>query len=79
MALVTREGFQGWVGGSCTRPTVVEEARLALADGLPRLVSLDPDPESQRRRRLTVHLMACHSVGGFARHGLKVLDRHFRR
>src|SRR5512145_128242 len=73
MALVTREGFHGWVGGSCTRPTVIEEARLALADGLPRLVSLDPDPESQRRPGLTVHPMTCHSGGSVEIHIQPVL------
>src|SRR5262249_48920890 len=48
-ALVTRDAFHGWVGGSCTRPTVVAEALRALEDGQPRLVCLDPDPESRRR------------------------------
>ena len=53
-ALVTREGgFHGWVGGSCTRPTVIAEALAALADGRPRLVALDPDPERYRRPGLT--------------------------
>ena len=73
MALVTREGFHGWVGGSCTRPTVTAEARLALEDGRPRLISLDPDPESQRRPGLSVFPMTCHSGGSVEIHIQPVL------
>jgi xanthine dehydrogenase accessory factor len=73
MALVTREGFHGWVGGSCTRPTVTAEARQALEDGQPRLISLDPDPESQRRPGLKVFPMTCHSGGSVEIHIQPVL------
>jgi len=73
MALVTRESFHGWVGGSCTRPTVTAEARKALEDGQPRLVSLDPDPESQRRPGLSVFPMTCHSGGSVEIHIQPVL------
>jgi xanthine dehydrogenase accessory factor len=73
MAIVTRDAFHGWVGGSCTRPTVTEEARQALDDGQPRLVSLDPDPESQRRPGLTVYPMTCHSGGSVEIHIQPVL------
>ena len=63
-AIVTPDGgFHGWVGGSCTRPTVVAEARKALEDGQSRLVALDPDPEAQRRPGLSVFPMTCHSGG----------------
>src|SRR5262245_11989199 len=63
-ALVTRAGeFHGWVGGSCTRPTVLAEAAKALADGLPRFVALDPEPETRRRPGLTTFPMTCHSGG----------------
>ena len=45
MALITAAGvFHGWLGGSCTQPTVVREARRALAEGQPRLVAQAPDP-----------------------------------
>lgn len=64
MALITAQGaFHGWLGGSCTQPTVVREARRALAEGRPRLVSLAPDPELERRPGLTVFPMTCHSGG----------------
>jgi xanthine dehydrogenase accessory factor len=64
MALITPDGgFEGWLGGSCTQPTVVREAQLALADGQPRLVVLTPDPEAERRPGVDVFPMTCHSGG----------------
>jgi xanthine dehydrogenase accessory factor len=73
-AVVTADGgFHGWVGGSCTRPTVIAEARNALADGRPRLVALDPDPDSCRRPGLTVFPMTCHSGGSVEIHIQPVL------
>lgn len=63
-ALITRGGgFHGWVGGSCTRPTVIAEAGRALADGEPRLIALHPDPETRRRPGLSIFPMTCHSGG----------------
>jgi xanthine dehydrogenase accessory factor len=44
MALITAAGaFHGWLGGSCTQPTVVREAQRALRDGIPRLLALSPE------------------------------------
>jgi xanthine dehydrogenase accessory factor len=64
MALITAAGaFHGWLGGSCTQPTVVREAQRALADGQPRLVALAPDPEMERRPGMAVFPMTCHSGG----------------
>jgi xanthine dehydrogenase accessory factor len=64
MALITAAGaFEGWLGGSCTQPTVVREAQRALADGQPRLVVLTPDPETERRPGVDVFPMTCHSGG----------------
>ena len=45
MAVITADGaYHGWLGGNCTQPTVKREARAALAEGKPRLVSLSPLP-----------------------------------
>src|SRR5918911_631650 len=64
MAVVTESGaFHGWLGGTCTQPTVVREAQQALADGRPRLVALSPDPDSDRRAGAVVRPMTCHSGG----------------
>jgi xanthine dehydrogenase accessory factor len=63
-ALVTTAGtFHGWVGGSCTQPTVLREAQAALADGRPRLVALSPTPRSDLRPGVIPVLMTCHSGG----------------
>src|SRR3954469_10717936 len=73
-AVVTPDGgFHGWVGGSCTRPTVIAEAQKVLLDGRPRLVALDPDPDSRRRPGLTVFPMTCHSGGSVEIHIQPVL------
>jgi len=73
-AVVTPDGgFHGWVGGSCTRPTVIAEAQKALLDGRPRLVALDPDPDSRRRPGLTVFPMTCQSGGSVEIHIQPVL------
>ena len=41
-AVVTTDGaVYGWVGGSCSEPTVIREALAALADGESRLVSTE--------------------------------------
>ncbi len=64
MAIITAGGeFQGWLGGSCTQPTVVREAQRALAEGKPRLIVLTPDPEAERRPGIDVFPMTCHSGG----------------
>jgi xanthine dehydrogenase accessory factor len=56
-------GFHGWLGGSCTRPTVLREAQAALRTGTPRLVALAPDPHSAERPGVDVFPMTCHSGG----------------
>lgn len=56
-------GFHGWLGGSCTRPTVLREAQAALRTGKPRLVALAPDPASAERPGVDVFPMTCHSGG----------------
>jgi xanthine dehydrogenase accessory factor len=64
MAIITADGgYHGWLGGNCTQPTVKREARLALADGKPRLVSLSPDPSRDQRPGMSALPMTCHSGG----------------
>lgn len=74
MAVVTRGGeLRGWVGGSCTRETVLSEAREAMDDGRPRFLALDPDPASRERPGVSVYLMTCHSGGNVEIHIQPVL------
>ena len=63
-AVVTGNGdYYGWVGGGCTRSTVLREALQAIADGEPRLLSLSPDPSGERRPGLVALPMTCDSGG----------------
>jgi xanthine dehydrogenase accessory factor len=64
MAVITADGsYHGWLGGNCTQPTVKREARRALAEGKPRLVSLSPDPKREERPGVLALPMTCHSGG----------------
>lgn len=63
-ALVTAGGeVHGWVGGGCTRSTLLREALRSLADGEPRLLSVSPDPARERRPGLVALQMTCKSGG----------------
>ena len=63
-AIVTAEGeFLGWIGGSCAQPTVLIEAKKALADGEPRLVVLTPNLDAQARDGVELYRMTCYSGG----------------
>jgi len=46
-AIIHRDGTMsaGWIGGGCARGAVLKAAREALADGKPRLVSVQPPEE----------------------------------
>ncbi len=64
--IVTADGtLTGWVGGSCAEPTVIREARRALADGEPRLLRLCP-PEKmtgQPQPGVVETVLTCASGG----------------
>jgi xanthine dehydrogenase accessory factor len=63
-ALITHGGtFHGWLGGSCTQPTVVREAQRALADGVPRLIAISPDPDTDHRPGVTPLPATCAGGG----------------
>ena len=63
-ALIEADGtLHGWIGGGCTRPVILQEARQALKSGRPRLVRLTPQAASQTRKGVSEHTMTCHSGG----------------
>jgi len=63
-ALVTARGeVHGWVGGGCTRSTLLREALRAIGDNEPRLLSLSTEPADERRPGVTALLMTCKSGG----------------
>ncbi len=63
-AIIHADGhLEGWVGGSCSQPTVVLEALAALRDGEARLVAVTPDEDFPARAGMAVHAMTCVSGG----------------
>ena len=64
-AIVTLDGrLHGWVGGSCTKPTVIKEALAALGDGRSRLIRLSAEPDERTvREGITDLSMTCFSGG----------------
>jgi xanthine dehydrogenase accessory factor len=64
-AIITLDGeLFGWIGGSCARPTVLQEALAALRDDRPRLIRLSSEPDNQQQRNgMTDLSMTCFSGG----------------
>jgi xanthine dehydrogenase accessory factor len=67
----------GWLGGACAEPTVVAEARAAMADGEPRLIFVGRPDELDRRAAdgMVTVPMACHSEGAIEIYMEPVLPR----
>jgi xanthine dehydrogenase accessory factor len=69
-AIVHADGtIEGWVGGGCVRPVVLQESADALADGRPRLVRMNAPPnagtgEPTRHGDVREYPMTCQSEGG---------------
>ena len=62
-AIILADGsLAGWIGGGCTKPLIIEEARKALQDGQHRLVRITPGAEAKAAGIIT-HTMTCHSGG----------------
>jgi xanthine dehydrogenase accessory factor len=63
-AIITADGgLDGWVGGSCTQPTVVRESLKALADGAPRFLRMCP-PEQMLGQRPGMTEVVLHCISG---------------
>jgi len=64
-ALITIDGVMyGWVGGSCSQPTVIREALKSLKDGKSRFIRLSPDPEKLTPREGLIDFpVTCFSGG----------------
>src|SRR4029453_12458128 len=71
-AIVHADGtIDGWVGGGCVRPVVLQEAADALTDGRPRLVRMnagtgaDADAtDATRHGDVREYPMTCQGEGG---------------
>jgi xanthine dehydrogenase accessory factor len=65
-AIIRSDGsVRGWLGGACAEPTVVREARTAIAEGTPRLLFLGtPEELAAYERQDVVRVpIACQSEG----------------
>jgi len=69
-AIIHADGtIEGWVGGGCVRPVVLQESADALSDGRPRLVRMNAPPnagsgEPTRHGDVREYPMTCQSEGG---------------
>lgn len=63
-AIIQADGkVWGWIGGGCSQPVAIQEAKKALADGKPRLVRVSPTADSEASKGITGYNMTCHSGG----------------
>lgn len=63
-AIVQEDGsIFGWVGGGCTQPVIIKEARKALEDGKPRLVRIAPTESTVVQDGMVEYAMTCHGGG----------------
>ena len=64
-AIVFADGtIEGWIGGGCIRPVIVDEARDALASTEPRLVRMNAGAGREARRGIREYPMTCQGEGG---------------
>ncbi len=63
-AIIHQDGtLHGWIGGGCTHPLVVKEALMALREGKPRMIAVNPSGSAQPLEGVTQYEMTCHSGG----------------
>jgi xanthine dehydrogenase accessory factor len=64
-AIITQDGaLNGWVGGSCTEPSVKKEAVKALQEGTPRLLRLCPPEKMSDQEQYGVSEMKITCMSG---------------
>ena len=64
-AIILANGtIDGWIGGGCVRPVVLDEARDALATGAPRLVRMNAGEARESGHGVRVYPMTCQGEGG---------------
>jgi xanthine dehydrogenase accessory factor len=64
-ALITMSGEMiGWIGGSCSQPTVIRESLKAMKEGKSRFIRLSPDPQKLTPRDGLIDFpLTCFSGG----------------
>lgn len=64
-AIIFADGrIDGWIGGGCIRPVVLDEAHEALATGAPRLVRMNAGDARPAGEGVRVYPMTCQGEGG---------------
>ena len=65
-AIILADGtIEGWIGGGCIRPVVLDEARDALAAAAPRLVRMNAGAgRAESSRGIRDYPMTCQGEGG---------------
>ena len=64
-AIILGDGsIDGWIGGGCILPVVLDEAREALASGRPRLVRMNAGAAREDGHGVRVYPMTCQGEGG---------------
>jgi xanthine dehydrogenase accessory factor len=56
--------IEGWIGGGCIRPVILDEARDALASGMPRLVRMNAGDAREGSHGVRAYPMTCQGEGG---------------
>lgn len=76
-AITPDGGVYGWIGGACAEPTVVREARKALAEGTPQLLFLGTPEELEAVMgdHVTTVPISCQSEGALEIYIEPVLPR----
>ncbi len=63
-AVVDAEGnIEGWIGGGCAQPAVIDTVKKALRDGQPRLIRVSPTKGETVEEGIIDFGMTCHSGG----------------
>jgi xanthine dehydrogenase accessory factor len=64
-AIILEDGnIEGWIGGGCIRPVVLDEARDAMKSGTPRLVRMNAGAAREDDPGVRVYPMTCQGEGG---------------
>jgi len=63
-AIIKPDGsINGWIGGGCVQPIIVQEAQKTLKTGKPRLISISPEAEHGDWKGVEVYQMTCQGGG----------------
>ncbi|MEB4593238.1 XdhC family protein [Candidatus Thiothrix sp. Deng01] len=63
-AVVDSEGnIDGWIGGGCAQPAVIDTVKKALQDGQARLIRISPTRDAAGEEGIIDFGMTCHSGG----------------